>query len=174
MREQPTQTDTRSTGKLMIALAWICGLGLLTVIFNDVLESQFNPNPAPHSITRGQSTEVRLQQNRAGHYVTTGMINGHKVTFLVDTGATDVSVPFHLANKLGLKPGYRQRVNTANGVIEVAQSSISSLQIGDIQLYNVDANLNPGMQQDKILLGMSVLKQLEFTQRGDQLILRTL
>ena len=54
------------------------------------------------------------------------------------------------------------------------QTEINKLSIGQITLYNVDANINPGMQSGHVLLGMSALKQLEFTQRGNTLILRTL
>jgi aspartyl protease family protein len=92
----------------------------------------------------------------------------------VDTGATDVAVPAHLASKLQLRAGRESLASTANGVVRVAESTIDTLRIGDIVLNNVDANLNPGMQDNHILLGMSVLRQLEFTQRGDWLILRTL
>ena len=65
-------------------------------------------------------------------------------------------------------------VRTANGSLRVAQTYINELKLGDIRLTNVRANLNPGMQDNEILLGMSALKQLEFTQRGDWLILKSL
>ena len=164
----------KSAGKWMVALAWICGFGLLVFGFSDLLEKQVNPNNSPESQRVGGQTEVRLKQNRQGHYVTTGYINGEEVVFLVDTGATDVAVPAHLASKLQLRAGRESLASTANGVVRVAESTIDTLRIGDIVLNNVDANLNPGMQDNHILLGMSVLRQLEFTQRGDWLILRTL
>jgi len=166
--------DNNSAAKWMVALAWICGLGLLVFVFSDLLDKQVNPNSAPESQRIGSQTEVRLKQNRQGHYVTTGFINGEEVIFLVDTGATDVAVPAHLANKLQLKAGREGLASTANGVVRVAESTIDTLRVGDIVLRNVDANLNPGMKDNHILLGMSVLRQLEFTQRGDWLILRTL
>ena len=97
--------DTRSAGKWMVALAWICGLGLLVFVFSDLLEKQVNPNTEPASQRIGTQTEVRLKQNRQGHYVTSGYINGEEVVFLVDTGATDVAVPAHLASKLQLQAG---------------------------------------------------------------------
>ena len=59
-------------------------------------------------------------------------------------------------------------------MLSVARTELNSVSIGDITVYNVRANLNPGMNGEQILLGMSVLKQLEFTQRGEWLILRTL
>ena len=166
--------DVSSAGKWMVLLAWICGIGLLVMVFSNLLEKQVNPNSEPQSMRVGSQTEVRLKQNKAGHYVTSGYINGKEVVFLVDTGATDVSVPAHLASQLQLTAGRQGLANTANGVIRVAQSRINTLRIGDIVLHDVKANLNPGMQDNHILLGMSVLRQLEFTQRGDWLILRTL
>ena len=166
--------DNNSVAKWMVALAWICGLGLLAFVFSDLLDKQVNPNSTPESQRIGSQTEVRLKQNRQGHYVTTGFINGEEVIFLVDTGATDVAVPAHLANKLQLKAGREGLASTANGTVRISESTIDTLRVGDIVLRNVDANLNPGMKDDHILLGMSVLRQLEFTQRGDWLILRTL
>ncbi|PKO62837.1 MAG: TIGR02281 family clan AA aspartic protease, partial [Betaproteobacteria bacterium HGW-Betaproteobacteria-17] len=49
-----------------------------------------------------------------------------------------------------------------------------ALAFGPFDLRGVPASLNPGMGGDQVLLGMSVLKHLEFTQRGDTLILRAL
>lgn len=168
------EEQTSAAGKWMVLLAWVCGLSLLVFVFSDLLERQVNPNSAPQSQRVGSQTEVRLKQNRQGHYVTSGFINGEEVVFLVDTGATDVAVPAHLANRLNLTAGRQGMASTANGLVRVAESRINTLRIGDIVINNVKANLNPGMQDDHILLGMSVLKQLEFTQRGEWLILRTL
>jgi aspartyl protease family protein len=96
-------------GKWMLIMAWIAGLGLLTVIFDDQLASQFNPNAKPVSVINGEITEVKLKQNRYGHYVTGGTINGQPVIFFLDTGATDVSIPYHLAEQLKLQPGRKLR-----------------------------------------------------------------
>jgi aspartyl protease family protein len=161
-------------GKGMLIVAWIIGLGLLTLLFDDQLAKQFNPNAQPISSSNQGVQEVRLKQNRAGHYVSSGAINGQPVVFLLDTGATHVSVPMHLAEQLNLQKGRASWVQTANGRVQVAQTYIQRLSIGDIQLDNVKANLNPGFKSNEILLGMSALKQLEFTQKGEWLILRNL
>ncbi|RDV29084.1 TIGR02281 family clan AA aspartic protease [Alteromonas aestuariivivens] len=163
-----------SVSKWMVILAWISGLGLLTYVFSGMLEKRYNPNDQPASQYYNGQTEVTLKQNRAGHYVTSGTINGQKVVFLIDTGATDVAIPAHLQQRLGLEAGYSSLVQTANGTVRVSSTQIERLSIGEIEVRNVKANLNPGMDGDYILLGMSVLRQLEFTQRGDSLILRTL
>ena len=172
MQEYPSQSETSGPGKWMWVMAVVCALGLLTLVFDKQLEKQINPNMEPESIRTASGTEVRLQQNRYGHYITGGYINGVAVQFFLDTGATSVSVPYHLADELGMRAGNRYRVSTANGSITVAESLIRELQIGEIQLLDVEASLNPNVKDNKILLGMSALKQLEFTQKGEWLILR--
>lgn len=168
------QNGSSTLGKGMFIAAWLIALGLLSLVFDEQLMQQFNPNQQPQSRILGNSAEVVLKRNRQGHYVTSGVINGKNVIFLVDTGATDVSVPAHLAGDLELPKGRALRSRTANGTVTVYDTRIAKLAIADIVLQDVDGNINPGMQGDEILLGMSVLKQLEFTQRGDTLILRTL
>ncbi|WP_233268995.1 TIGR02281 family clan AA aspartic protease [Paraglaciecola sp. L1A13] len=170
---EATEPNQSAMGKWMLILAWGAGLGLLTLLFHKQLAEQLNPNTAPHSQATGDRIEVQLQQNRYGHYVTSGLINAQPVVFMLDTGATDVSIPSELGPSLGLKPGMRAWVQTANGRLQVARTVIAELQIGGIVLRNVTAHLNPGMMGNEILLGMSALKQVEFAQRGDMLILRS-
>lgn len=155
----------------MFGLAWVAALGLLTLFFDGQLEQQYNPNQQPSSFSNQIGAEVRLKRNKMGHYVTAGTINNEPVVFLLDTGATSVSIPAELGQRLGLYGGYAQQVMTANGTVTVASTQISQLEIGEIKLQDVPANLNPGMRGNEILLGMSALKQLEFSQRGDWLIL---
>lgn len=157
----------------MIILGWITVLGLLTVFFSDYLTRQYNPNQEL-AITRTNNgaAEVRLQRNRYGHYVATGTINNQPVTFLLDTGATHISVPGRIARELGLEAGMRMPVATANGQIDVYATRLDSVNLGGIELSNVRANINPYMDMDDILLGMSFLKHLNFSQQGDQLIIR--
>ena len=117
-------------------------------------------------------TEVRLIQNRYGHYIVNGKINHLPVTFLIDTGATLISIPSHIAQKLQLKQGYRIQSRTANGNITVYSTRLDSVSIGAIELNNIRASINPYMSGDEILLGMNFMKHLEMTQKGKELILR--
>ena len=165
--------STTQFGRIFTWIAWLLVLGLLAFVFQDLLETQNNPNEHPqYSRNKQGDAEVILQQNRHGHYVVNGTINQQKVTFLLDTGATEVSIPEQLAQQLNLPRFGRYQVSTANGTITVQQTTIDELSIGNIFLYNVRANINPGMRDNEILLGMSALKKLEFQQTGKQLILR--
>lgn len=157
----------------MIYAAWILLLALLTIIFNNYLDRQNNPN---RNVTYNKNadgvSEVKLQQNRYGHYLADGHINGKKVTFLLDTGATLVSVPESVARKLKLSRGSPFLVRTANGTITTYSTTLRRVSLGAIELKNVRAAITPQMQGNEILLGMSFMKHLELIQRGNQLILR--
>ncbi len=159
-------------GKGMIVGAWVGLLAILTLFFSAYLERQNNPNTDPVTSTAGLVAEVVLQRNRSGHYVASGRINGREVTFLLDTGATDVAVSDELANSLGLRRGMRITSQTANGVVSAWQTQLSEVSLGDIRLGNVRASILPGLQGDEVLLGMSFLQQLEMVQRGKHLLLR--
>ncbi len=159
----------------MVYGAWIIFLILLTVLFNNYLEKQNNPNTDVYGqIASDQSIEVILQRNRYGHYVTNGEINGKPVTFLLDTGATTISVPQKTAQRLGLKKGVPLSAHTANGTVTVYHTKLDSVSIGHISLHQLRGDINPNMGGEEILLGMNFLKHLELVQRGNQLILRQL
>lgn len=174
MNAPDPQDTVGRTGKFMIVGAWILVLGLLTLFFTQWQEREYNPNRDPQARLQDGQREVVLQRNRFGHYVASGSINGKDVTFLLDTGATHISVPGGLAQDLDLKPGPAYRVGTANGTITVRGTTVDSLSLGPIQLHDVRANINPYMEGDEVLLGMSALRNLEFSQRGDRLTLRQL
>ena len=165
--------NTRRIGKGMTFVAWIIALSLFTFFFENRLTKQRNPNQAVYSrINAAGIQEVILKRNRFGHYVTTGTVNGHAVEFLLDTGASDVAIPAELAKRLGLRRGVPVQYQTANGVVTAYRTMIDSISIGPMVVQNVPASINPGFRDMEILLGMSVLKHIEFAQRGDTLILR--
>ncbi len=77
-----------------------------------------------------------------------------------------------MAQRLGLRKGSEGYAVTANGTVRTWSTVIDTLQMGNIILYDVAADINPGMNGlDEILLGMSALSQIEFTQRDGQLLL---
>lgn len=159
-------------GKNMMLIAWVIGMGLLTWFFGNWEENQINPNSAPLTAKAGGVTQVTLMRNRQGHYVTSGTINQQEVTFLIDTGATTVAIPGGLQQALGLSAGAMHHSLTANGTTQAYATVVEHLAIGGIELFNVRASILPNMPGKQILLGMSVLREIEFTQKGDKLTLR--
>jgi len=162
----------KSFGKGMWVITWLIGIAMLTMFFAEREETRINPNQTPVSSLSAEGIkEVSLKRNQQGHYVTSGKINDVAAVFLLDTGATDVVVSGRLAKKYGLNRGPANRATTANGTTLVYATRIDRLQIGDIILYDVAASINPNMD-DFILLGMSALKHIEFSQRDNILTLR--
>jgi aspartyl protease family protein len=175
MKDQNDTKEIRRMGLGMQVLAWLAFLGLGVFFFSDVLEKQYNPNQSLETRHMEDGVaEVVLQRNRQGHYVTSGEINSLPVTFILDTGATGVAVPSKVAQRLGLQPGRAFPTQTANGMSVSYAVSLDQVSVGGITLQEVRASITPGLTTSEVLLGMSFLKHIEFTQRGDQLILRQL
>lgn len=168
----PANREQRKLGVTMTVIAWILLFGLLIAWFTQEEERRFNPNQSPDiGEIDGRNTLV-LDANRQNHFVMTGKVNGVSATLLLDTGATRVAVPEDMANRLGLRKGPEGYAVTANGTVRTWSTVIDTLQMGNIILYDVAADINPGMNGlDEILLGMSALSQIEFTQRDGQLLL---
>lgn len=167
--EPPVPNPHARLGKAMAWIASLVVLVMLTLFFNRQIDRRDNPNRA---LQVAPGSELVLKRSSNGHYIFPGTINGQPVTFLLDTGATHVSIPAHLGERLGLQPGAWGESITANGVVKIRATRVAELAFGPFRLRDISASLNPGMSDDFILLGMSVLRQLEFTQRGDTLRLR--
>ncbi|TBU79058.1 TIGR02281 family clan AA aspartic protease [Pseudomonas daroniae] len=166
------QTAGRRAGRVMLVLAWGAGLLLATHFFGKWEDDKNHPNRQPQSVHGSDYVEVRLASSRGGHYLVDGQINGDPVTFLLDTGATQVAIPSQVARSLGLQSGAPVQISTANGRATAHRTRLERLQLGDIVLHDVSALIAPGMDGDEVLLGMSALKQLEFSQRDGTLMLR--
>ena len=168
---QPEEQQRR-IGKIMVGAMWLLLLGLLTLFFNNVLEEQYNPNQQIASVQRDGQQEIVLQRNKFGHYVASGMINQQPVVFMLDTGATDISIPQKVAQRLGLQRGRPITYQTANGPAVNYATQLDSVSLGHLTLNHLPASINPNVNQEDVLLGMSFLKHLEFSQKGDTLTLR--
>lgn len=164
--------SAEKTGGWMIFIAFVLLVLFLTYMFNDVLEAQLNPNQQLNTVVSGDYKEVALSRNKYGHYVASGEINGQTVTFLVDTGATDIALSETLAQKLNLQRGRAVRVSTANGYAKAYRTRLQHVSLGDIKLENVSATILSNASDEQVLLGMAFLKHMELIQKGDQLTIR--
>jgi aspartyl protease family protein len=120
----------------------------------------------------GGAAKVVLTADSLGHFYTTGYINGASVRFLVDTGASMVSIGAGDARRIGLDPskGVRGISSTANGQVVVFQLKLDSVRVGDMVLNNVDALVHP-QDLPVTLLGMSFLRRMEMQRSGDSMTL---
>ncbi len=170
---EDSRQQTRRIGKGMIYATWALVFGLMVWFFGVLETNKRNPNQNVQTqVLPGGVKEIILQSSTYGHYVATGKINNKKVKFLVDTGASYVSVPENVAKKAGLKKGAPLLVSTANGTVTVYATTLDTVSIGDITLHDIKADINPHMQGDEILLGMSFLRYLSVSHEGDHLTIR--
>lgn len=161
----------RRLGKAMLWIFWLMAIAGLVVFFGQWEKRQYNPNQKITGAENAQIKTITLKRNRFGHYVASGSINEKNTVFMLDTGATMVAVPEGLSAQLGLHRGQVISVMTANGVAKAYQTEIKQLKLGAIELTDVRAAISPGMTGEEVLLGMSALKQLDFSQSGDELTL---
>jgi len=170
------------------------GAGLLMVFFSPFLLATLNidappvgqapvkpgaalprpPMPARANVAAGYR-ELALPSDGRGQYSVDAYIDGVPVRFLVDTGASFVSISPETANRLGLtetasSPHYV--LETANGRVNSYGVKLPSLDLGSIYVKDVDAVVNPNMGGLN-LLGANFLQRLtSVEQRGGELILR--
>lgn len=118
-------------------------------------------------------TQIVLTAGLGGHFTTSGTINGRPAEFLVDTGATAVSLSQGEADRLGL--AWRNSVRrgltqTANGPVPVNFVTLNSVRVGDVEVYNVGAVVVPA-PMDHVLLGNSFLTRFQMKRVNDTLTL---
>ncbi|MFA5958205.1 TIGR02281 family clan AA aspartic protease [Hyphomicrobium sp.] len=122
-----------------------------------------------------QPGAVTLPAGEYGHFLTEAEINGRPVDVMVDTGASLVALSYDDAGRAGIfvnPSDFTHAAQTANGIARVAPVTISSIQIGDITVRNVQAVVSERGASQRTLLGMSFLGRLSRVEmRGDTLLL---
>ena len=174
--EKQKNFSPSKTGKLMLFSSWIIGILLLTKAIGWWESNRNNPNQIPRVETLGEGGQALvLKRNPQGHYLFNGKANGKEITFIVDTGATNVAVPGGLANILDLPELGDTYAQTAAGLTKTKRTRINVLELGPFILNNVEASIIPAMDNDQeVLLGMSVLKHFAFSQDAKTLTLKKL
>ena len=130
-------------------------------------QHQGGPSPA------SSAQSATLTANPQGHFVVDGQINGGSVRFLVDTGATAVSLSSSDASRLGIdyRKGQPALMGTANGAAVAYKVKLDTVRVGEIVVNNVDAAVLEGNQMPFALLGMSFLNRMEMKRAGQTMVL---
>ena len=147
----------------LAALIWIVLFGIAYL----VIDAQLQPKVAVVE----SGGEIVIPRSRDGHFYVAGRINGQPVTFLVDTGASTVSVKSALARRLGLPPGRPVAIGTAGGMAQGEEVTGQVVSLGGITVREVRIVVLPDMPGEA-LLGQNVLRHLEVVQTAEQMILR--
>lgn len=153
----------------MIALLWVLVIGGGTFSANQWLKGREASKITVWTQADGVTPTLILRADRYGQYELKGSANGQNVHFLLDTGATEISIPVSVADRLNLVRGRAYPVSTANGQVTVYSTQLDTVSIGPFTLGNVSAHINPGMDGNVALLGMSFLRHFEMNQRSGEL-----
>lgn len=118
---------------------------------------------------------LNIPQDARGHFATEGRIEGQRIGFMVDTGASVIALNESSAARFGLRPSrgdYNATVTTANGTIKAARAKIAMLDVGGLVVRDVDAMVLPDEALSENLLGLSFLKKLKrFEYANDTMVL---
>jgi len=119
-----------------------------------------------------RGSRIVMNAERGGHFYSSGAINGQAVRFLVDTGATSVSIGLPEAERIGLnyKTGELGRSSTANGTVTTWRVKLNSVRVGDVEIHDVDASVIPAAMPF-VLLGNSFLGRFQMKRENDQMVL---
>lgn len=107
--------------------------------------------------------KLDLLQTRDGHYYTSGTVNESPVVFMIDTGATNVSISSEVASRVGLQKCIPRLVSTANGKVNACAATVFEVTFGNFQLTNVEVTIMPNMPGNA-LLGMNILRNFHIEQ----------
>jgi aspartyl protease family protein len=112
--------------------------------------------------------------SNGGLYSVTGVVNGQLADFVVDTGASYVTMSPQQASQLHLDYSNAKKVmmNTANGKATAHVFTIKSLRIGGIEIHDVEGAVMSDLSSSKILLGMSFLNQVDMQHGPGLMVLK--
>jgi aspartyl protease family protein len=157
---------------IMIFAALMIGLGTMMAQMAD----KMTPAPAAATTTaarKAPSAETVAQagvrsfsipRDARGHFATEGRIDGQRIAFMVDTGASVIALNESSAARFGLRPApgdYKATVTTANGTIKAAATRLAMVDIGGLVVRDVDAMVLPDEALSENLLGLSFLSKLK-------------
>ncbi|WP_022722804.1 TIGR02281 family clan AA aspartic protease [Rhodopseudomonas sp. B29] len=141
------------------------------------------PLPVAHAATIEGTTgmsnatirSVSIPRDARGHFQTDGRIDGQRIGFMVDTGASVVALNESTAARFGVRPqraDYTSTVTTANGTVKAARTRIAMLDVGGLIVRDVDAMVLPDTALSENLLGLSYLSKLKrFEYSNGQMVL---
>lgn len=154
-------------GPLGIVVFWLVIMGVVYGAIKYTMK--------PREMTISMAGEMTITRARDGHFYAPGLVAGKPVTFLVDTGASYVTVSRSFASYAGIGAGMPTQFRTANGVIEGRIVSDVPVSLGAATVSGVKVAVGLiGTDRDKALLGQSFLSKFQITLAGNEMVLRAL
>lgn len=146
------------------------GRGAVVVIDGNEMKLGLNQSIAGN-FKKPERSSLKIYPDAIGMYYVKGKINGQSTRFLVDTGATFVTLSGNKARslKIDFRKGRRSTAQTASAIVQVWQVQLKSVSIGGIQVRDVEATVIAGDQPHDVLLGNSFLSHTRIQQAGSVL-----
>ena len=165
---------------IMIFAAFIAGLGTLMAQMADRMAPALAHGVPPKAAVVGTvapagSRSLRIPRDARGHFEAEGRIDGHRIGFMVDTGASMIALNETSAARFGLRPArgqFNAAVTTANGIVKGARTRLAMVDVGGLVVRDVDALVLPDEALSENLLGLSFLSKLKrFEYANGQMVL---
>lgn len=153
---------------ILFLFAWIA----IAIVAYFAMQAFTAPKIARESGDANNSGEIVIPRSRDGHYYVEGSVNGRPMTFMVDTGASTVSVDTRTAQAASMPSGYSATFNTASGVTQGEMVPKQRVTVGGFRIEDISVAVIPRLGEIG-LLGQNVLRHLDVTQSGDRMILRS-
>ena len=158
-------SNTQKWGPLAIVAFWLLVMGVLYVAMSHYLK------PKPVVITA--TGDLVIPKARDGHFYAAGSVNGQPVQFMVDTGASLVTVSEPFARAAGMDAGVPTVFKTANGDLPGRIVKGVPVALGPVQVSSVRVGVGlVGGEVADALLGQSFLSQFEVVLSKEQMVLR--
>ncbi len=154
-----------SWGVITVLVIWVIIFSFVYVFF----DSQQKPKIATGK-DGGMFGQIVIPRSLDGHYYVRGSINGYPIDFMVDTGASVVSVSKRLAKKANLPNGVPANFSTASGTVMGEVVTGQSVEAGGIMVDGISVSV--GIQGDVALLGQNFLRRVDVLQANDTMTLR--
>ena len=130
------------------------------------------PEPAP-AVASNYRT-VTLNSDSRGHFQTDVRIDGRSIDFVVDTGASSITLRESSAARIGIHPtarDYTIKMQTANGIGKAARVQLGRVEVGGITVRDVEALVVPDESLSMNLLGMTFLSRVKWSHDRGRLVL---
>jgi len=164
----PSIHKTARLGAFAIAAVWLAVAGVLYLVF-DQIEQKRQASLKPYALSSG---DLVIPRQRDGHFHVEGEVNRQPVRFLVDTGASHVSVSQALATQAGLPAGQNITLHTANGQRPGQLVRSVPVRAGHLVMNDTSVTIGlTGMSPEQALLGQAFLKHFDVEIRRDEMVL---
>ena len=169
---------------IMILAAFMVGLGTIMAQMADKMTATTPvlANTASRKVAAVETPapsglrNLSIPPDSRGHFLTEGRIDGQRIGFMVDTGASLIALNEKSAARFGLRPSrgdYTALVTTANGTIKAARTRLAMVDVGGLVVRDVDAMVLPDEALSENLLGLSFLSKLKrFEYANGQMVLQ--